>query len=778
MLSMKATVGRTRPVRRPARFAVPLIGALAITGLALNTTPASAAPPPAAGFNPNLQLKNSDGAGEPSIRTDHSGNSYVIGPTGFPTGGCHAFKVKPDGSASTDLGFPDHNVGGGDCDWALGPPETGSTNDVLGYSSLLLSSIVTGKSTDGGATFSPPNLYGQTVPADDRMWNAADPQLNGAGLDDMFMTYHDLHTDQIWQETSVNGGASYTGVPNGVINPAEVPPQQWTSSCPGAGCVVGGPAVFAGNELGNIVARRTATGLTLYSIFTTPDSGTDNTNSVNEENRVYAAVAHVTDVPGTLIPQQPITWDDYEIWHGPLNTIYSQIFPVISVDNSGRVYAAFSDASHMYVKSTADPTNWGCPAASTVPGGSDPCTVAPTQIDTLSNGYPAGENTSIMPWMAAPVTGSGSALDVVWYGAHGGVAGKNLDANAVWDVYMAQTIDGGASWKVSTVSDHHIHTGPICTQGDACTAGSRTLLDFFQVAIDPTNGAATVTWADDHLNPGIASLYFTRQCSGDSVTTYANPPIASSSCLSPPAPPPPPPFGSICPGPQILDLTGDAPNNYPGGDGANMPMFDILNAFFGTTESAGHAAQIIVTLTLNNLSAPPPPPNIPSGQWSVLFTIGSTHYFVEADSNGSGSNATVQFSDGTISNGTATFTNTAVPGQFNTGPNGTIVWVVPVADLGNPANNTVITNTFANDRGTIAVQGNGLQYTAAADTAPPGDNPANAGFGADYVINQSCPAATTPEAPLTALLLGGGFIGGSAGWIRRQRRRRRVLLAV
>ena len=37
-------------------------------------------------FNPNLQLPSSDGAGEPSIRTDSTGTPYVIGPIGVPAG--------------------------------------------------------------------------------------------------------------------------------------------------------------------------------------------------------------------------------------------------------------------------------------------------------------------------------------------------------------------------------------------------------------------------------------------------------------------------------------------------------------------------------------------------------------------------------------------------------------------------------------------------------------------------------------------------------------------
>src|SRR5207249_4097823 len=187
--------------------------------------PARAAPPPAATFNSNLLLKGSSSAGEPSIRTDRFGRSFVIAPTGVPAG-CKAFRVSHDGSASSFMGFPDHTAGGGDCDWAIGPQETSPTisppasDDDLAYSSLTLANITTGKSDDGGTTFGPPNPYSQQVAGDDRMWMASDPTLNSLGLADVYMTYHDVSVIDIQLGVSRDGGQSY--VQNGpIINPAD-----------------------------------------------------------------------------------------------------------------------------------------------------------------------------------------------------------------------------------------------------------------------------------------------------------------------------------------------------------------------------------------------------------------------------------------------------------------------------------------------------------------------------------------------------------------------------
>src|SRR6185369_8383103 len=101
----------------------------------------------------------------------------------------------------------------------------------------------------------------------------------------------------------------------------------------------------------------------------------------------------------------------------------------------------------------------------------------------------------------------------------------NDDPGNQWQVYVAQTIDGGRSFGAFQASDHVIHEGSICIDGLACQTSDpqrdRTLLDFFQVGIDPSNGAAVVVYADDHGTPHRPALYFTRQCTGSSATTGA-----------------------------------------------------------------------------------------------------------------------------------------------------------------------------------------------------------------------------------------------------------------
>jgi len=676
-----------------------LAAALGVLPFAISS-PALAAKSAGTAFNPNLLLQGSSNAGEPSIRTDRFGHAFVIGPTGVPAG-CKAFRVAHNGASAAYIGQPDHTVGGGDCDWAIGPQETSATispaptDDLLAYSSLSLPNITTGKSDDAGNSFGPPNVYSQQVGGDDRMWMAADPKLNSLGLADIFMTYHDVSLLDIEMGVSIDGGFSY--VQNApIINNNDVPVAQWQGG--------GANSTGAGNELGNIVARRTAAGLTLYSIFQTPDSATDNLNqgvaATSNFNRVYEAIGTVTRDTAPPV----ISWRNYEIYHGPLGARYNRIFPVTAVDGAGRVYAFWSDGNHIDYKVDTTGTGWKSGQA-------------PNQISN-----PGTVNTAIMPWAQA---GADGIVDVVFYGASGGAGAQpnpQDDVNNVWNAYFAQSTNRGSSFTVTTASDHAIHKGPICIDGLACNLSTptrdRTLLDFFQVSIDPTNGAADIAYADDHATPGTAVLYFTRQCTGTSATTGT---ALVNDCVVPP-PPIPLPQGSTCPGPQVVDYVGDAPNNYPGGLGENIDNLDVVNAFFGTPSST----TIQVTLTIKNLAPPPPPPNLVSAFWTVYWSFGGTTYYAQATSNG----PVFTYTDGTF-NGSFNTTN-VISGSFNQGPNGTIVFTVPRADVGNPANGAALSNTFADTHGSFTVMGNGVFYTSAADRGP------NSGYGSNYVVGQVC----------------------------------------
>jgi hypothetical protein len=181
-----------------------------------------------------------------------------------------------------------------------------------------------------------------------------------------------------------------------------------------------------------------------------------------------------------------------------------------------------------------------------------------------------------------------------------------------------------------------------------------------------------------------------------------------------------------------------------------MDNLDVVNASFATPNST----TIQTTLTIRNLSAPPPPVNLVSAFWTVYWRFGTTIYFAQATSNGTGANAVWNFSDGTY-DGNFHTVNSGLTGTASTGPNGTLVIQVPRADVGNQPDGAVLTDTSADVHGSFTVQGNGVYYTAAADRAP------DSGFGADYVVAQVCQPPPPPTG--TANVTGGGTIAGKNG---------------
>ena len=151
---------------------------------------------------------------------------------------------------------------------------------------------------------------------------------------------------------------------------------------------------------------------------------------------------------------------------------FANVFPALAVDPAnGKLYAAFSDGQRLFFSSSSDQGATWSPAVTV-------------------NVTPA--NTAIFPWVAA----YNGTVDVVYYGT---TATSKDDPSAVWNTYLAQTTNDGASFTQNQVSNTPNHMGEICTEGTGCAPGTRNLLDLFEVSIDPQNGKAAVIYTDDTL---------------------------------------------------------------------------------------------------------------------------------------------------------------------------------------------------------------------------------------------------------------------------------------
>ncbi len=200
----------------------------------------------------------------------------------------------------------------------------------------------------------------------------------------------------------------------------------------------------------------------VYDIYNAGEAGIQKATSATFNN-VY--VSRSTD--------RGKTWTANLVFHAPLFTDLSNVFPSLAVDpTNGNLFATWSDGHSVFFSTSSDQ---GSTWTSAITVNLDPA------------------HTAIFPWVAA----YNGTVDLVYYGT---TAGSKDDSSAVWNVYLAQTTNGGTSFSQSLVSDTPNHEGIICTAGIACTPGTRNLLDLFEVAIDPQNGRAGVIYTNDTLS--------------------------------------------------------------------------------------------------------------------------------------------------------------------------------------------------------------------------------------------------------------------------------------
>jgi hypothetical protein len=167
-----------------------------------------------------------------------------------------------------------------------------------------------------------------------------------------------------------------------------------------------------------------------------------------------------------------LTWQASLVFSAPPGSILNNVFPSLAVDAvNGDVYATWSDRAAVWVaRSTDHGASWS----------------APVRVST------APLNTAVFPWIAA----RNGLVDSVYYGT---TSTSKDSPTAVWNVFLGQSMDFGATFTQTLISPHPNHVGPICTNGIACAPGTRNLLDLFEVALTP-GGKAGVIYTDDTIS--------------------------------------------------------------------------------------------------------------------------------------------------------------------------------------------------------------------------------------------------------------------------------------
>jgi hypothetical protein len=439
-------------------------------------------------------------AGEPSMIVDSQGTVYVESIRGVPGGlDLWRWSKTADGGPNSDgtlpfkyEGQPECGMfvsafcttsglapGGGDGDVAVNTPDPVSNIPNLAVVSLSAAEVTGSHSTDRADTFGTPDPATAGVPFDDRMWID--------GVDDpnhVYMEYHDFGTtSQIFVQRSSDGGQTYND-------------GRWTAVDAATAPSVGPPG---GNIAGQIKMDHTscASHGNVYQIFVGPANLTDNSkNSSTYFNTAYVGVASAANL--TSSPSSYATaFKDYTIFSCGAGTTcpsgagLGNLFPGLAVDNLGYVYATWSDMTDVYYSfSRTHGTTWS-PA-----------------IKVTQNTSQAGKS-NLFTWIAADANGH---VAIAWYGADQSGNSNSISLNTKWNVFVSETVNGHAfapTFTLSQATDHVSHTGQISTSGFNPLGSDRSLSDFFQIAIDPTNHLVNVAYDDNHAGTTVA--YFTRQ---------------------------------------------------------------------------------------------------------------------------------------------------------------------------------------------------------------------------------------------------------------------------
>ncbi|HYN86444.1 MAG TPA: Calx-beta domain-containing protein [Pyrinomonadaceae bacterium] len=513
-------------------------------------------------FTPNVTLRAPVAArdGEPSLRTDFLGNTYVGAIRGVPAGvDLWYIDLRPTVNNAANPAFDgymrkwvyrgqpdsftdDESVqvgadGGGDIDIAVGFPNpgTGATNDppTLSASSLVAANISTQRSQDRGQNFTnnPAGNITGGIPGDDRQWQEF------YGKDVVYIFYRTLAPAVSQVQRSVDGGLTY------------------------------GPARTAGaiGQAGYIDVHQ-ATG-TVYI------SGSSGQVCVGEPV-----------VPGTdplRVGAEPLTYTCHQVTAADEDP--ANIFFVVKVADdgtpNGTAYVAYSDGSQIYLRHSTDKGATWSPRV------------------RVSDGTET--RTSLMPWIeTGPEIGS---VGVVWYGTD---SATNSDT-ARWKVFFAQSqnaTDASPTFRQVAASDHVIH-GSNISLGGTLGDKNRNLIDYFQISFDPT-GAAVIAYTDDH-NDFDGHTYVTRQATGPSIKGKVGVPSPGPT----PAPVPTPADGS-----QVTDFAQDAVTGLLAEVPANDP-FDILSVKYSCETNASGQPVIVARMKVSELATVPPAAN-----WRMHFT--------------------------------------------------------------------------------------------------------------------------------------------------------------
>jgi hypothetical protein len=532
----------------------------------------------------NIILDPQRASGEPSNRIDSHNHAYVSSP--FGVGNTSYLWRSQDASRLTfqPRGVSlDHRIpvapGGGDTDIAV------DMFNRLHFFDLYLGNFAYTRSDDDGKTFTSQDpLPGLGSVADDRQWT-------DAYGDEIYLVYRQVPSG-LW----ANHGTIPVGGAPTVFEPG-IPVDSTVAAVSHAGNVVIDKRLDCGGlETGAGCAYVVYNDTQQLRLGRTTDHGKTWQPGIGGTPIIIANRAGKVD----------------------------NIFPVIAIDNSGNLYVAWSEKSastyDIYYTSSTDRGNtWR----------------TPVRVNTTDL------KLNIFPYIAA---GSDGRVDVVWYGTTSvnNPPDPQTVTPATWHGYFAQTLNGHDAVPAFTqtrFSQTPLHYNGICLSGTGCLADSsqdRQLLDFFEVNVSPVDGAATISYADNTNQTGVAFppsyayLMQAQQVGGESafMTSTLTLPVGCTGSATFPC------------ADYTTDPPSDASDPYDGPTvmtATNFPLIDMLESRITDETPDALTFNMIVNGNLANAPTAPRPPGPASAPpldtytWLTQFEYKDYVYWVAMD---------------------------------------------------------------------------------------------------------------------------------------------------
>ena len=427
------------------------------------------------GFTAPVGIPNSGGLGEPSIAVDSGGRLFVTAPQslGNITGGGSPVWTSTDSGASWNNGVAPTGdpLSGGDTDLAIDAADNVYQADLwLGNSALAVS-------TDHGGSFVA-NEYGHVTPGDDRPWLAYSKKDNALYMIWDGVTALDAQKSAplaapqlgilpgqqtaVIPESAVSANVSIGGSGLGAVRECVCPPGGIAVDPSGGQVYVTYSKQNGGAAGGAVGVGVSSNGGLTWTNTSIPGTGSTGSAFDVEYNFIPVKV----DSNGTV----------YAVWGEGQN---------IRTDNNGNSVAT-GGVAIKYAFSNDHGTTWSAPR-------------------TLST----NSNTATFPTLDVVSPG---VIDVAWYGTSATGDPNTVGSNASWDVDFAQVTGANTATPAFTPATavSGIHSGCIQTGGSGGNlCGDRSLLDFFQLAVDH-NGKADIIYAAGNASAGTA-LFFSRQ---------------------------------------------------------------------------------------------------------------------------------------------------------------------------------------------------------------------------------------------------------------------------